>query len=59
MIDLKYEEELIKEVRNKVVNLEKEIIASNTKVTDVQIVEYISKVLEEIIKKYEDKTNSN
>lgn len=59
MIDKFNEELIVKEVRNKVINLEKEIIASNVKMSDVEIVELIARILEESIKKHENKTDNN
>ena len=54
MISKDKETDIVIEVKSKILQLEKQLINDNNKVSASEVVEKISKILEEAIKKYED-----
>lgn len=54
MINKDKENDIIDEVKGKILQLEKQLINDNIKISASEVVEKISKMLEETIKKYEN-----
>ena len=54
MISQDKEKDIVIEVKSKILQLEKQLINDNNKVSASEVVEKISKILEESIKKYEN-----